>query len=102
MTGNVAYADGSSGLQLIDVSNPTNPTLQARVMTRQAIHGVGCQREFRPIANYESGLWHRGYKQPSTPILRVAMTHRVRAFGVDVVNNFAYVADETLVYRLLM
>jgi len=57
VVGNYAYvADGGSGLQIIDISNPINPTLKSNYDTSDFAYGVQVVGNYAYVADGYSGL----------------------------------------------
>jgi hypothetical protein len=93
VVGNYAYVtDGYSGLQIIDISNPTAPILKGSYNTHGA-SGVQVVGNYAYVANFSfGGLDIIDISNPTVPIFRGSYnTHG--AYGVQIVDNYAYVAD---------
>ncbi len=57
VSGSYAYvADGTSGLQIIDVSNPVSPALAGSYDTPGYAHGVSVSGSYAYVADGGSGL----------------------------------------------
>jgi hypothetical protein len=86
----VFIADHAYGLQVIDVSDPTNPTLAAVYDTPSHAHGIDVSGDYAYVADWASGLqvievFQRRYcrqdsigqslvvSEPENPILRVEL-----------------------------
>ncbi|MDD1458344.1 cadherin domain-containing protein, partial [Dolichospermum sp. ST_sed7] len=94
VVGNYAYvADGDSGLQIIDISNPTTPTLKGNYDTSGLAYGVQVVGNYAYVADYTSGLQIIDISNPTTPTLKGNYDTSGYALGVQVVGNYAYVAD---------
>ncbi|QSV59505.1 MAG: hypothetical protein HEQ29_15085 [Dolichospermum sp. LBC05a] len=94
--GNYAYvADGLSGLQIIDISNPTTPTLKGNYDTSGYALGVQVVGNYAYVADNASGLQIIDISNPTTPTLKGNYDTSGYALGVQVVGNYAYVADES-------
>ncbi|MFM6873212.1 MAG: cadherin domain-containing protein, partial [Dolichospermum sp.] len=93
VVGNYAYvADGDSGLQIIDISNPAAPTLKGNYDTSGIALGVQVVGNYAYVAdNY--GLQIIDISNPTTPTLKGNYDTSGNAWGVQVVGNYAYVAD---------
>ncbi|MBD2270993.1 cadherin domain-containing protein, partial [Anabaena sp. FACHB-1391] len=95
VVGNYAYvADRDSGLQIIDISNPTTPTLKGNYDTPGYAYGVQVVGNYAYVADGESGLQIIDISNPSTPTLKGNYDTPGSAWGVQVVGNYAYVADD--------
>ena len=94
VVGNYAYvANAYSGLQIIDISNPTTPSLKGNYDTSDHAWGVQVMGNYAYVADGESGLQIIDISNPTTPILKGNYNTSGTAFGVQVVGNYAYVAD---------
>ena len=57
LSGNYAYvADDTSGLQIIDISDPANPTFKSSYDTPRYAHGVALSGNYAYVADSNSGL----------------------------------------------
>ena len=93
VVGNYAYVgDWTSGLQIIDISNPTTPTLKGNYDTSGEAWGVQVVGNYAYVAEY-SGLQIIDISNPTTPTLKGNYDTSGEARGVQVVGNYAYVAD---------
>ena len=93
IVGNYAYvADGYSGLQIINISNPTAPTLVGNYDTSYAV-GVQIVGNYAYVADYTSGLQIINISNPTAPTLVGNYDTSGWAWGVQIVGNYAYVAD---------
>ncbi|GBL11704.1 hypothetical protein MSj_03212 [Microcystis aeruginosa Sj] len=96
VVGNYAYvADGDSGLQIIDISNPTNPTLKGNYDTTSSFHwayDVQVVGNYAYVADGDSGLQIIDISNPTTPTLK-GNYDTGWAYGVQIVGNYAYIAD---------
>ena len=95
VVGDYAYvADHTSGLQIIDISNPTTPTLKGNYNTSSYALGVQVVGNYAYVADYDSGgLQIIDISNPTTPTLKGNYDTSGYAWGVQVVGNYAYVAD---------
>jgi hypothetical protein len=94
VVGNYAYvADFNSGLQIIDISNPTNPTRKGSYDTSGYAAGVQVVGNYAYVADSDSGLQIIDISNPTTPTRKGSYDTSGWAFGVQVVGNYAYVAD---------
>ncbi|MCE2719647.1 MAG: hypothetical protein LW708_12645, partial [Anabaena sp. 49628_E55] len=95
VVGNYAYvADWSSGLQIINISNPAVPTLVGTYDTSSYAHGVQVVGNYAYVADGYSGLQIIDISNPTTPTLKGNYDTSASARGVQVVGNYAYVADD--------
>ncbi|UZO74948.1 DUF4347 domain-containing protein [Microcystis aeruginosa str. Chao 1910] len=96
VVGNYAYvADGDSGLQIIDISNPTNPTLKGNYDTTSSFHwayDVQVVGNYAYVADGDSGLQIIDISNPTNPTLK-GNYDTGWAYGVQIVGNYAYIAD---------
>jgi hypothetical protein len=94
VVGRYAYvADDSSGLQIIDISNPTTPTIKGNYDTSGNAWGVQVVGNYAYIADSGSGLQIIDISNPTTPTLKGNYDTSGNAEGVQVVGEYAYVAD---------
>ncbi|MBS3026116.1 MAG: DUF4347 domain-containing protein [Dolichospermum sp. DET50] len=97
VVGNYAYvADYWSGLQIIDISNPTTPTLKGNYDTSynfDPAYGVQVVGNYAYVAYSESGLQIIDISNPTNPTFKGNYATSGYAYGVQVVGNYAYVAD---------
>ncbi len=93
--GNFAYlASGTGGLHIVDISNPSSPTLTGLYNTPGSAEGIHVVGNFAYIADNLSGLQIINISNPSSPVLAGTYDTTGNAKGVHVVGNFAYVADD--------
>ena len=93
VVGDTAYvANGSSGLQIIDVSNPASPTLIGSVDTPGSVREVTVIGDTAYVAE-GGGLQIINVSNPVSPILIGFVDTPGYAQGVTVVENTAYVVD---------
>jgi hypothetical protein len=93
VVGNYAYvADYYSGLQIIDISNPTSPTLKGNYATYYAL-GVQVVGNYAYVADGYSGLQIIDISNPTNPTFKGIYDTSGFAYGVQVIGNYAYVAD---------
>jgi len=103
VSGNYAYvADGSAGLQVIDITDPTNPAVVGSADTKGYARDVYVLGNYAYLANdmieYESeygGLRIIDITDPTNPTVVGSADTSSYANGVHVSGNYAYVADTT-------
>ena len=94
VVGNYAYvADWISGLQIINISNPTAPSLAGTYDTTGYARGVQVVGNYAYVADYTLGLQIINISNPAAPSLIGSYYTTGLAMGVEVVGNYAYVAD---------
>ncbi|MBO1067209.1 MULTISPECIES: DUF4347 domain-containing protein [Nostocales] len=94
VVGNYAYVAGDSlGLQIIDISNPTTPTLKGNYNTSGNASNVQVVGNYAYVADQDSGLQIIDISNPTNPTLKGNYDTSGHARGVQVVGNYAYVAD---------
>ncbi|MBD2269267.1 DUF4347 domain-containing protein [Anabaena sp. FACHB-1391] len=94
VVGNYAYvSDWTSGLQIIDISNPSTPTLKGNYNTSGGARGVQVVGNYAYVADDSSGLQIIDISNPTNPTLKGNYDTPNGAVGVQVVGNYAYVAD---------
>ncbi|MFM6775317.1 MAG: DUF4347 domain-containing protein, partial [Microcystis panniformis] len=93
VVGNYAYlADWTSGLQIIDISNPTNPILKGNYDT-DAAYGVEVVGNYAYVADGSSGLQIIDISNPSNPTFLGNYANFGAVLGVQVVGNYAYLVN---------
>jgi hypothetical protein len=94
VVGNYAYVtDLDSGLQIIDISNPTNPILKGNYNTSGYAYGVQVVSNYAYVADDYKGLQIIDISNPTNPILKGNYDTPDYASGLQIVGNYAYVAD---------
>ena len=87
-------ADGTVGLQIIDISNPANPTLIGTYNTSGAAYSVAVSGRYAYVVDYASGLQIIDISNPATPTLTGTYDTSGNALGIAVSGRYAYVADD--------
>ena len=107
--GNTAYvADDSSGLQIIDVSNPSSPSLTATLDTPwlgpSVILSADGDSNTAYVADDESGLQIIDVSNPASPTLYGHLDTTDKAYGVTLSadGNTVFIADGSSGYRRSM
>jgi hypothetical protein len=94
VSGNYAYvADGTSGLQVIDISTPSSPSVTGALDTSGKALGVAVSGNYAYVADSDSGLHIIDISTPSSPSMTGTYDTSGTAYGVAVSGNYAYVAD---------
>jgi hypothetical protein len=94
VAGEFAYlATGSSGLQIVDVSNPGSPVLAGSVDTPGTATAVTVVGFFAYVADQLSGLQLIDVSNPQSPLIRGSFDTPGSARAVAVAGTLAYVAD---------
>ncbi|NCT46097.1 MAG: endo-1,3-1,4-beta-glycanase ExsH, partial [Microcystis aeruginosa G11-09] len=94
IVGNYAYvADGWSGLQIIDISNPATPTLKGNYDISSYAQDVQIVGNYAYVADGNSGLQIIDISNPAAPTLKGNYNTSGYARDVQIVGNYAYVAD---------
>ncbi|MDD1444194.1 cadherin domain-containing protein, partial [Dolichospermum sp. ST_sed3] len=78
---------------IIDISNPTTPTLKGNYDTSDLANGVQVVGNYAYVADESSGLQIIDISNPTTPTLKGNYDTSSLAVRVQVVGNYAYVAD---------
>ena len=86
-------ADYTSGLQVIDISDPTNPTLAGTCDTPGEAWDVTVSGDHVFVADRSSGLQVIDISDPTNPTLAGTCDTPGTAFGVTVSGDHAFVAD---------
>ncbi|MDH6099509.1 pre-peptidase C-terminal domain-containing protein [Anabaenopsis sp. FSS-46] len=95
VVGNYAYvADYGAGLQIIDISDPANPTRTGGYDTSGYARGVEVVGNYAYVADSSAGLQIIDISNPANPTRTGGYDTPGSAEGVQVVGNYAYVADE--------
>lgn len=91
ISGNRAYlADGNSGLQVIDITNPTSPVLLGSLDTGGSARGVDVTGNYVYVAD-DSDLRVIDVSNPAAPVLQKTVSAGA-FYTVAVQNQYAYVA----------
>ena len=94
VTGGHAYvADGESGLQIINVSNPASPTMTGSYDTPSSARDVYAAGGTAYVANFSSGLQVIDVSNPASPTLAGGYDTPDIALDVYVTGGYAYVAN---------
>ncbi|MDH6098425.1 hypothetical protein NWP21_06125 [Anabaenopsis sp. FSS-46] len=94
VVGNYAYiANGLGGLQIIDISDPANPTFTGVYNTIGDAEGVQVVGNYAYVADGSAGLQIIDISDPANPTRTGVYNTTGDAEGVQVVGNYAYVAD---------
>ncbi|MBI5183022.1 MAG: fibronectin type III domain-containing protein [Nitrospinae bacterium] len=94
VSGNYAYvADGSSGLQVIDISNPYSPEIIGSVDTRGFAWDVDVSGNYAYVADWGSGLQVIDISTPSSPEIIGSVELLSDAEAVYISGTYAYVAE---------
>jgi len=89
----VYVADGSSGLQVIDVSTPENPQIIGSVDTPGSARGIAVLDNMAYVADYLSGLQVIDVSTPQNPQVIGSVNALGDARDVTLIGNMAYVAS---------
>ncbi len=96
VVGSYAYvARGTSGLSIVSVANPANPTLLGTYNSPGTAYNVFVNGNYAYVGDGTSGLIIVDVSNPSLPISVGTYNTPGTARGVFVTNNRAYVADST-------
>ncbi|RPH95501.1 T9SS C-terminal target domain-containing protein, partial [candidate division KSB1 bacterium] len=87
-------ADGEAGLQIVNVSNPQNPTWVGSYATPGAAWDVFVSDSYAYVADGEVGLQIVNVSDPQNPTLAASYDTPGSAHGVHVIGNNIYLADE--------
>jgi hypothetical protein len=93
VSGSYAYvADGSSGLEIIDVSNPSSPSFAGHWKTPSSANGVAVSGSYAYVADYIGSLEIIDVSNPKNPSPVGSCNTLGYAVDVAVSGNYAYVA----------
>ena len=94
LSGNYAYvAAGSDGLQILNVSNPSAPSLVGSCDTSGTARAVDVVGNYAYVADDLSGLQIIDISNPADPLRVGGYDTSGNARGLDVAGGYAYVAD---------
>ena len=94
VVGNYAYiANRDSGLQILNISNPSAPTLAGSYDTLNSAQGVKIVGNYAYISDQDLGLQILNISNPSAPTFAGSYDSGGSPHGVQIVGNYAYVAD---------
>jgi hypothetical protein len=97
ISGDYAYvADYSSGLQVIDISDPTAPALAGSYDTPGVAYIVAISGDYAYVADAHMGLRVIDISDPTTPALAGSYIPPDYTFGVAISGDYAYVAANSL------
>jgi hypothetical protein len=92
--GNFAYiGDGSEGLVVLDITNPSNPSLVGNHDSR-GIRDLAIDGNYAYLARYNDGLRVIDISTPASPTTKGDFDTPGNAEGVYVSGNYAYCADQ--------
>ena len=86
-------ADGSSGLQIVDISNPALPLLVGTYSTGGSATGIYVSGKYAYIAAGSSGIMIIDISNPALPLLVGTYNTSGSATDIYVSGKYAYVAD---------
>jgi len=93
ISGNYAYiADGSSGLRVVSISNPSSPTSAGFYSIVNAL-GIFVEGDYAYIANHLGGLQVLNILNPASPVHAGIYDTPGEAFDIDIEGDYAYIAD---------
>ena len=102
VVGNYAYVADGTGIYIVDVSNPSSPTLLGSCKNTEYAYGdyaygVSVSGNYAYVADWYNGLVIFDVSNPSSPTL-VKSYKNVLPTSVSVIGNYAYVANGTGIY----
>jgi hypothetical protein len=97
VSGSYAYAVSSvSGLQVINISDPANPSFVGYCPIPDAeVHNIHVAGNYAYVADGANGLRVIDVSNPATPYIAGTCNTPGTTYGVYVVDDFAYVADDS-------
>jgi hypothetical protein len=96
VSGRYAYvADGTSGLQIININVPGSPALVSTYDTAGTASDVFVAGRYAYVADNTAGVQIIDVSNPKTPVLVGTYNTAGNAIGIHVVGNYAYVADSS-------
>src|SRR3972149_6016900 len=94
VSGSYAYvAAGSSGLQVVNVSNPSSPFIAGYMDTPGNANDVKIVGQYAYVADGSTGLSIIDISNPVTPLFTGTIDTPETAWDVVVSGNYAYIAD---------
>jgi hypothetical protein len=101
-SGDYAYvADRASGLQVIDISDPTNPSSAGNYDTPGSAYDVAVAGDYAYVADDVSGLQVIDISDPTNPSSAGSYNTPGSAYTVAVSGDYAYVGDGTSGLRVI-
>ncbi|SET01770.1 Uncharacterized conserved protein [Methanococcoides vulcani] len=100
VAGNYAYvADEENGLVILDISDPTSPTLAGSYDTAGLAGHVDVAGNYAYVADFENGLVILDISDPTSPTLASSYDTDTDGmkFNIAVAGNYVYVASNDLV-----
>lgn len=92
--GDYAYvADGEGGLRVVNISDPSSPTLAGSRDTPGIAYDVAVAGDFAFVADGTNGLVSVNIGNPSNPFIAATRNTPGTAYGVALSGDYAYVAD---------
>jgi hypothetical protein len=102
VAGTYAYvADYNSGLQVVDINDPANPSIVGACDTPGFALSVYVTGTYAYVADYNSGLQVVDISDPANPSIVGACDTPGFARGVSVAGTYAFVADEDAGLQLI-
>lgn len=102
IAGGYAYlADSGSGLQIINIADPLNPTLAGALDTPGSANDVVVAGDYAFVADNTTGLQTINIANPAAPAAAGAYDTPGSAYQVVVDGNYAYVADGSYGLRVV-
>jgi len=94
LKGNYAYiADGSDGLMIANVTDPTAPTLEENYDTDGYAEDVAVKGNYAYIADGSDGLTIANVTDPTAPAIEGCYDNAYSAWDVDIEGNYAYICS---------
>ncbi|MCI0515493.1 hypothetical protein L0128_19950, partial [candidate division KSB1 bacterium] len=90
--GNLLYFGNGAYLQIMDFTDPLNPTLTSRIALPSMVRGLALWEDKVYVANYNGGLRIVDVSNPATPVEIGAVEKIGTAYDVVVADGYAYVA----------
>jgi hypothetical protein len=92
--GDYAYvADGSSGLQVLNVADPANPVFVGSYNTPGTAQNIFVSGNYAYVADMTSGLQIIDITDPTHPAFAGSADTMSNAYNIYIQGNYAYVAD---------
>jgi len=112
LTGNVAYevilsgdyayvADGTSGLRVVDISDPTSPFIAGGFVSLNETKGLDIAGDYAYLADGSIQLLVLNISDPTDPLYAGSFDTLTTANDVEIAGNYAYVAEAGAGLRVL-
>lgn len=96
VSGDYAFvADMTAGLQIMDISNPSNPERIGSVDTPGKALDIEVKRNYAFVADYTGGIHTVDISDPENPTIVYSLDTPGRASGITISGDYIFVADSS-------